>query len=145
MTTRTVQTDLDLEALVALLKTRPRPYTVNITKGIHRTTDQNRLQWLWLNEIAEQLGDRTAEEIRAECKLRFGVPILRAENEAFRDKYDRIVKPLPYEAKIELMGEPIDFPVTRLMTTKQLTQYLDAIYAHYTAQGCRLTIPEPAA
>jgi hypothetical protein len=107
--------------------------------------EQNRLQRLWINEIAEQLNDRTAEEIRAECKLTLGVPILRAENEAFCEAYDRHIRPLPYEQKLALMAEPFDFAVTRLMTTEQKTRYLDAMHRHYSAQGVILTDPERSA
>lgn len=107
-----------------------------------RTNDQNRLQRLLVKSISEQLGDRTPEEVRGECKLTLGVPILRASNEGFREKYDAIVRPLFYEQKLALMMEPLDLPVTRLMTTKQHADYLDSIYRHYSAQGLRLPVPE---
>ena len=142
MTTRVIRNDEDLALLVRFLKSQKRPFTVDITKGKQRSTEQNKLQRLWLNEIAEQLGDQTPEEVRGYCKLRFGVPILRAENEAFRERYDAVVKPLPYEAKLAIMMEPLDLPVTRLMKTEQTTRYLDAIAQHYAEQGVRLTQPE---
>ena len=100
------------------------------------------LQRKWLNEAAEQLADDTAENYRAYCKLVFGVPILRAENEEFRRQYDAIVKPLPYEKKVEIMKEPIDFPVTRLMTTHQKARYLDQIYQFFREKGVQLTEPK---
>ena len=109
-------------------------------RQVKRSTDQNKLQRKWLLE-AEAQGDQTAEEYRGFCKLHFAVPILRWELPEFREKYDRIVKPLPYEAKLELMQEPLDFPCTRLMTKEQKSRYLDAIYQHFTAQGMRLTDP----
>jgi hypothetical protein len=136
MVTRTIRSPFDIAALAKLLGARKLPCTVSIADG--------RLQRKWCSEIAEQLGDRTAEEIRGDGKLRFGVPILRAENPAFAEKYDRLIKPRPYAEKLELMMEPLDFPVTRLMTTKQKTAYLDAFAAFYAAQGVRLTIPEAA-
>lgn len=142
MVMRAVHNEHQRELLLRYLKQRKLPFTVDIADGRRRSSEQNRLQRLWLNEIAEQLGDRTAEEIRGEAKLQFGVPILRAENEAFREKYDRIIKPLPYAAKVELMMEPIDFPVTRLMTVEQNARYLDAMSRHYVAQGIALTDPD---
>lgn len=93
-------------------------------------------------EIAAQLGDRTPEDVRGECKLTFGVPILRNENDAFRIKYDEVIKPLPYELKLKLMMEPFDFGVTRIMTTRQKTNYLDAVHRHYSEMGLVLTNPE---
>jgi len=110
MPTRIIQTDWDRQALDKLLAAQSLPFTVSITKGKSRTTEQNKLQRMWLLEISEQLGDQTAEEVRGYCKLTMGVPILRAENEAFAEKYDRIIKPFPYETKLELMMEPMDSP-----------------------------------
>ena len=141
MTTRFVETPHDRTMLLRFLEQQKLPLSVTITKGGKRTLKQNRLQRQWLNEIAEQLGDRTAEEVRAECKLTFGVPILRAENEPFRVAYDKHVKGLPYEQKLALMMEPFDFGVTRLMTTRQHTNYLDAMHRHYSEQGIVLTDP----
>ena len=136
-----VKTSGDRDRLIKLIESRELPFTVNLTKGSIRSIEQNRLQRLWLNEAAEQ-GDHTAEEYRAYAKLTLGVPILRAENEAFADQYDRIVKPLPYEQKLELMMEPIDFPVTRLMTSKQMSEYLNQMFRMFSEMGFRLTDPE---
>jgi len=105
-----------------------------------RTLDQNRLQRLWMQE-AERQGDKTAEEYRGFCKLHFGVVILK-EDPDFAERYDAIFKPLPYETKLELMQEPFDFPVTRLMKKKQKVRYLDSIYTHFTGLGMRLTEPD---
>lgn len=108
-----------------------------------RSAEQNRLQWLWLQE-AEQQGDMTAGEYRAHCKLHVGVPLLRAESEHFRERYDAVVKGLDYETKISLMAEPFDFPVTRLMTVEQMTRYLERMRQYLAAQGVTLTAPEQA-
>lgn len=143
MTTRVIKSEQDKTLLCRYIMERKPPFTASITKK--RTVDQNKLQRLWIGEIAEQLGDRTPEEVRGELKLRFGVPILRAQNDTFCEKYDRIIKPLPYEQKLELMMEPIDFPVSRIMTTAQFTQYIDEIYKFFTERGCVLTLPIPPA
>ena len=144
MTTRVIRNDEDLALLFRFLKAQKRPFTVDITKGKQRSTEQNKLQRLWLNEIAEQLGDQTAEQVRGYVKLTIGVPILRAENEAFRERYDEFVRPLGYEQKLALMMEPLDLPVTRLMSTEQKTRFLDGIAQHYAQQGVRLTEPVAA-
>jgi len=140
MTTRIVRNEQDRRELIRLIGARNPPFTASITKK--RTPEQNQLQRKWVNEAAEQLGEDTSEGYRAYCKLHFGVPILRNENEEFRRQYDKVVKPLPYEHKIEMMKEPIDFPVTRLMTTKQKAQYLDAVYQHFRGLGVQLTEPK---
>src|SRR5688572_4543866 len=98
--TRYIEDEHDRRMLMRFIESQPLPLTVSLTHGGKRSTRQNKLQRLWLNEIADQLGDRTPEEVRGYCKLTIGVPILRAENEAFRERYDTIVKLLPYEQKL---------------------------------------------
>lgn len=142
MTTRTLLNVSDRDAFVRLLETYKFPCTVNVKKGKDRTIEQNRLQRLWINEAVEQLGDETAEEKRAYCKLHFGVPILRAESEEFAAAYDKYIRPLPYETKLAYMAVPLDFPVSRLMTTRQTHEYLERIRGHFESQGVRLTIPD---
>jgi hypothetical protein len=79
--------------------------------------------------------------VQAFFKLHYGVPLLRAESEEFREVYDRLVKPLSYEDKLIFM-ERLGFSVSSLLTTKQMTQYLDAIYTEFTGRGVRLTRPD---
>lgn len=141
MTTRFLETDHDRRMLIRFLEDQPLPITVALTKGGKRSLRQNKLQRLWINEIAEQLADQSPEEVRGYCKLTIGVPILRAENDTFRERYDAIVRPLPYEQKLALMMEPLDFPISRLMTTKQATAYLDGIHRHFSEKGIVLTDP----
>lgn len=105
-----------------------------------RTIDQNRLQRKWCNEAAEQ-GDMTAEEYRGQMKLHHGIPILRRDSEEFAEKYDRLIKWRTYEEKLEFMQTPFDFPVTRGMTTRQKTEYLNEVYVDLTGRGFRLTDP----
>jgi hypothetical protein len=127
--------------LLAFLKNRKCPFSVEITDGRRRSVSQNKLQRLWLLEIAEQLGDQTPEEVRGYCKLTLGVPILRAENDEFREKYDAVLKALSYQSKVAIMMEPLNLPVTRVMTVDQKSRYLDGIHRHFSEQGLALTDP----
>lgn len=142
MSTIAIKSEYDRKRASLLIERRKLPFTVSLASGAPRSIEQNKLQRLWCNEAAEQ-GDQTAEEYRGYCKLHFGVPILRMENEKFREVYDRVVRPLSYEDKLQIMMVPLDLPVTRLMTAKQKTQYLDAMYQHFTGLGFRLTEPGP--
>lgn len=142
MVTRSIETPWDRQQLFKFIERQKEPITVTITKGKHRTTEQNRLQRLWIKEIAEQFGDRSPEDVRGYCKLHIGIPILRNENEAFKAEYDLIIKPLPYEFKLRMMKVPLDWPVTSLMTTKQLTAYLEEVHREFSEQGILLTDPE---
>jgi hypothetical protein len=141
MPERIVTDEYQRKMLIKLIEEQKLPFTANIQRGTIRSYEQNRLQRLWVNEIAEQLGDRTAEQVRGECKLTIGVPILRAEDEVFRREYDRLIRPLAYEDKLACMMEPIDLPVTRRMKTPQKSKYLDGIFQTFTEMGVILTIP----
>ena len=142
MTTRSIKNEDDQRLLFQFLKNRKRPYTIEIRDGRKRSVEQNRLAFLWFKEAAEQLEDRTVDELRAYCKLQFGIPILRDELDGFKEKYDRIIRPHSYEDKLEMMVEPFDFPVTRLMTVEQQTRFLERIEQHFLEQGIALTRPE---
>ena len=141
MVSRVLKSADDREQFKALLDSQKLPCTASVVKGKNRTEEQNRLQRLWLTEASEQLG-QSVEELRAYCKLHFGVPILRNEDEDFRTAYDRVIRPHSYEDKLCMMAVPLDFPVTRLMKTGQKKRYLDDIYVHFTGLGVKLTEPE---
>lgn len=141
MTDRIVETEQARTMLVRFIEGQKLPFTASIVSGKHRTTKQNKLQRKWMTEIAEQREDVSPEEVRGYCKLHLGVPILREENEAFRIRYDEIVKPMPYAQKLAIMMEPLSMPVTSLMNTKQKTAYLDAVHRHFSEQGIVLTDP----
>lgn len=143
MTSRTLRTERDVESFCDLLRNRKRPLTVTVVSGRKRSTPQNSTAHMWFKEIADQLGDRTEEDVRAECKLTLGVPILRGDSDDFRAKYDAVVRPLDYERKLALMVEPFDFPVTRLMNVTQMVRFLDAIQRQFIPMGVRLTDPDP--
>jgi len=132
----------DRERLIDALKKAKLPFTAKLTRGTHRSLEQNRLQFLWMREAAEQDPSYTAEEHRAFCKLHFAVPIMRGEDDHFREMYDKHIKPKSYEDKLELMVGPLEVPVTSLMKTGQLKRYLDDVYAHFTALGVKLTEPD---
>ncbi len=140
MTTRVIRTHGDVAGLAKFIGSRKLPVTVTITAGAKRTDPQNRLIQRWNGEITEQRGDVDFEEVRAENKLRFGVPILRRDDEAFRVTYDETFRPLPYAAKLALFVQ-LDPAITRRMTTKQLSEYCDTLQRHYLEQGFRLTDP----
>jgi hypothetical protein len=141
MPTKIIRDPKHIAALAEILAERKMPLTVSWSQGASRSQAQNRLSQRWFTDVSLQLGDQTHEDIRAMCKLHFGIPILRAENDAFRDSYDRTMKHLPYEDKLAAI-KAFDMPVTRLMTAKQMTSFMDAIQQHWSEQGLRLTDPE---
>lgn len=142
MPQRSIETEEARESLLRFIEGHKLPFTADIEEGRKRSTDQNRLYWQWMNDIARDLPEDDAEGWRAYCKLQHGVPILRAADEKFRAAYDAEVRPLPYEFKLKLMRAPLDFGVTRNMKTKQMTAFLDSVWREFSAKGVLLTDPE---
>lgn len=142
MTSRVIDSPNSLQTLHKFLDSQKLPFTIEVVSGKHRTTHQNRLQRQWVNDIASQLPEQSAEEWRGYCKLHFGVAILKRDSELFAQEYDKLIKPLPYEAKMKLMQEPFDFGITRRMNTAQKTEYLNEIQRHFAEKGVELTDPE---
>jgi hypothetical protein len=139
MTTRAIKNADDLALLKVYLDGRKRPFTVEVTDGRDRSAEQNRLSFKWYKEIHEQSGE-DVEDVRARCKLEHGIPILRAEVENFRKVYDRLIKPLDYKDKLDLI-RATDMPVTRLMSVDQMSRYMDAVFLKHAEFGIALTIP----
>lgn len=139
MVTRTVKNEDELALLKVYLDGRKRPFTVDITDGRDRSSEQNRLSHKWYKEIADQTGE-AVEEVRARCKLEIGVPIMRDASDKFRATYDRLIRPLDYNDKLDLIRDT-DMPVTRLMNVSQMTEYMDLVFQRHAEFGIELTVP----
>lgn len=120
---------------------RDKKYVVvSLRPGKDRTLDQNALWFAFYKRIAEmtQIGD--AADARRYCKLHIGVQILLNEDEEFQQAWYRVMRHLPYEEKLAMMGEcklfgPDGFPVTSLFNRAQGVTYTDRILAEFTAKG----------
>ena len=118
---------------------RERKYfTLNAKFGKKRSLDQNAMSHAWYLQVANELRENTAVEVKRYCKLHFGVPILRAEDDDFRASYDAVIRPLDYEKKLLAMDL---LPVTSLMTTRQLSEYCETVRMHY-ATRVKLEFPD---
>jgi hypothetical protein len=113
---------------------------VSLRPGKDRTLDQNRLWFAMYKRIAEmtQIGD--AADARQFCKLHIGVQILLNEDAGFQAEWYRVMRHLPYEAKLDMMGGcklfgPDGFPVTSLFNRAQGIAYTDRIVARFAPQG----------
>ncbi|WLG54026.1 hypothetical protein PSH77_15105 [Pseudomonas extremorientalis] len=117
---------------------------VTLRTGKDRTLDQNRLWFGMYKRIAEmtQIGDPA--DARRYCKLHFGVQILLNEDAGFQAEWYRVMRHLPYETKLAMMGEchlfgPDGFPVTSLFNRAQGINYTDRIAAYFAGQGVVFT------
>lgn len=144
MPTRIIKSIDDQASVCSLLGAIHKyPFTVTWVQGADRTGQQNALAFKWYTEIAEQLGDREASDVRAHCKLYIGVRMLVTESPEFQEQWNRLIKDrFTIEEKLELMSEPHDYPVTRIMKVSQMTRYLESIISEYAPVGVELTIPE---
>ena len=119
-------------------KTR-KYFTVTIKFGKGRSNDQNAISHAWYEQVARERREDDARGVKRFCKLHFGVPILRAEDEEFRASYDAVIKrSLNYEQKLIAMDM---LPVTSRMTTKQISQYMQDVQDHYRTKGVSLEFP----
>ena len=117
------------------------PITLQVYKGAkkHRSLLQNDLSHVWYRDIAKQSQHMTLDEVKRECKLTCGVPILRAENAEFNAMWTNVVKGHGYETRIEMMDY---LPITSIMTTGQMADYLESVYHKYTQAGYHLEWPD---
>ena len=139
MPSRILRNKADLADLGKLLGALKLPVTVYWVGGGIRSLPQNQIMWLWAAEVAQQCGDRTPNEVQRDWKLRFGVPILRADDAEFRAFYDEAIRPWPYEKKAAAMEY---VPVTRLMKVPQMRDFLDAVQRECLENGFHITDPE---
>ena len=107
--------------------------------GKARSLDQNAISHVWYEQIARELREDDALGWKSYCKLHHGVPLLRSEDEEFRESYDAVIKSLPYEKKLIAMRH---WPVSSLMTKEQLSKYLESIKSDFESRGVSLKFPE---
>ena len=140
----TINSDQSLSSAIGELRDQFKSHRflrVSIKTGKDRSIDQNSISHAWYEQISRELREETPLGIKNFCKLHYGVPILRAENEEFRQQYDTVLKPLSYDKKLLAMNF---LPVTSLMNKAQLSQYLEAMQSAY-ANRVKLEFPEQEA
>jgi hypothetical protein len=106
-----------------------------------RSNAQNRLQHHWNNEL-DRVKDRIPEissfdidQIRAFNKLRFGVPIMK-EDQDFFEAWQLAAANLNHEQRMQVV---FYMPVTSLMNVEQKARFLNAVYYFYQPKGAELT------
>ena len=99
---------------------------VKIDSG-KRTMPQNALKSVWYKDIADFRGDVTSKDVERECKLNYGVPILRRDV-ATNWVYEQSIDKLPHEKKLIVMDR---FAVTSIMSVKEKKEYLNCLQSDY--------------
>lgn len=143
MSEHVINSETTLQEFIGALREtwKQRRYlTVRVKAGRGRTVDHNALSHAWYAQVARELRQDDERGVKRFCKLHFGVPILRAEDDDFREAYDwTIRKNLTYEEKLVAMDM---LPVTSLMSTTQMKKYTDDVQDHYAKHGVALEYPE---
>ena len=142
MSIAVVNSEIALQTLIGDLREKWNEHhflRVNVKTGKDRSLDQNAISHAWYEQVSRELREGTPEDVKCECKLRFGVPILRAEDLDFREVYDASIKKLTYEQKLKAMRF---LPVTSLMLVKQLSRYLQDMQGDFAKRGVLLLFPE---
>ena len=141
MTTLYIHSDTSLQKAIGALREEYRKHSklkVTVRDSDGRSLDQNALSHAWYEQVSNELSQDSALDVKCESKLHCGVPILRADDEDFRQAYDVAIKGLSYEQKLEAMKF---WPVTSLMTKRQLGTYLDSVQSYYLKRGVVLEFP----
>ena len=102
-----------------------------------RSNLQNSLWAVWYNHISKQLQEYTPRQVKCICKLRYGVPILRAENGEFRRVYNKYMLHMSYEEKLEFIYY---VRVTSEFTKSQGCVYTETLQREYAQQGVVLEV-----
>lgn len=142
MTAWVINSEQSLQSAIGDLREMWNTYKfvkLNAKTGKARSLDQNAISHAWYEQIARELREDDIIGHKCYCKLHHGVPILRAEDEEFREAYDAVIKRLTYEQKLIAMRH---WPVTSIMTKQQLSAYLESVQADFKARGVRLEFPE---
>jgi len=140
VTTRHVITAEEAQRVADLIVGLPRPLTITWTEGGKRTLSQNALVHKWYGEIAKHYGDRTAMQVKGQCHVDYGVTI-KMRDPAWAWVWRQISERLTYEQKCRVFEKGI-VGMTSVMTTKELSEYMDAVSQHYRGEGIRLTDPQ---
>lgn len=142
MSKHTINSEISLQTFIGTLRElwHSRRYLeVSVKEGKGRSVEQNAVLHGWFGQVARELREYDERGVKRFCKLHFGVPILRAEDDDFRVAYDRVIRPLGYEDKLVAMDI---LPVTSAMTTIQLDRCMTDIQDHYLKQGVALVYPK---
>lgn len=139
----TINSDESLQYVIDKLRELYKDHRflrLSVKTGTLRSLPQNSVSHAWYLQLARELREYDALGHKCFCKLHFAVPILRAEDEEFKEFYDLTIKRhLSYEEKIQAMKY---LPVTSRMDKSQLTRYLEEMQQHFRTKGVLLEFLE---
>lgn len=111
---------------------------VSLVAGQDRSLQQNSLFHAWIQQLVREDGEFTAEEYKARSKLRFFVPILRAECEAFAKDWEIIfpaaTRTNPDQRTAEVAAMDL-MRVSSTCTTSQFSRALEEMQKYFSTKN----------
>lgn len=138
---RTLHDARDTLAFMNDLKSMDYPKRVAVRDGVDKKEEQNGLVHMWFKDIADWQGDKTPAEVKADCNLIYGRPIMARDDPEWEAVFGYLFNALSHAAKLKAV-RVLDIPFTRLMGLKQLNEYMTQMAIDYREQGVPLTDPE---
>ena len=138
MPSRAIRTEADREAFTRLFAAFPLPCTASLAKGVRRSNQQSKTVEKWYSQIGAELGALPIE-VKAECKMLYGLPIMQLENAAWVAEWEPLYGPLDHARRLKLFQV---LPLTSKFTTRQMGAYMDAVQLVYRQMGVALIDPE---
>ena len=125
------------EATIEVIKILESGDAVDIIVQKHvdekaRSIPQNKLIYLSYDRIGKTLYGGDELHARRECKLMIGCKILYRESDDFVRTFDKVIRPLPHDVRLEAMDL---ISVSSIMSVKQCKQYITDILNQYTLRG----------
>jgi len=101
-----------------------------------RSLDQNALWAVFYTIIGKALG-QTSVEVKAECKLNYGVPILCEQDDGFKRMWRKLFEPLNYEMQLSAMRH---IGVTREFSKMNGSIYTETLQREYAKSNIILEV-----
>ena len=101
-----------------------------------RGIDHNALSWVFYKLIGDYVG-MTTDEAHADCKIRFGLPILFSSGSDYAYDVSLLLEGVSfYGLTVESQWRAITpIQVTSKFDTKQMSEYIESMQHYYGVQG----------
>lgn len=103
-----------------------------------RSLDQNALSFALYKEISAQREDQSLMDVRCQCKLDYGIPLLCRDDPEFAELWHQIEAATTYEQRLFLMKK---YKVTSEMKKPTFSEYIDTVVREYAKQGVVIDMP----
>ena len=114
-----------------------------VDRDTKRSSQQNRLMWMWIHDICDYTGDEP-HELHERLKNLFAKPIFMRDDESYNDMVlaVRDLNDLGMTSHYERISKKIiELTSTTKFSVKQMAEYLDKVSCYGVSKGVGLRIP----